>query len=101
MNKNILELWEQSYYQVDNIYQKMKELFDLSPESQFSLCIFGPFENYTQSLQILWNTTMLEWYVWENDMGKKGHLAGFDENMKPIRNLDDLMEIIQEENRRS
>lgn len=34
------------------------------------------------------------WYVWENDMREKGSEAGYKDNMREIKNLDDLYWLI-------
>ena len=36
----------------------------------------------------------LEWYIFENNCGEKGLEAGYDGQMKPIKSIDDLLELI-------
>ena len=43
----------------------------------------------------------LEWYRLENDMGTRGHEAGFDGAVKPVRTLDDLAALLAEDVRRA
>lgn len=37
----------------------------------------------------------IKWFIHENNCGKNGHEAGFGENMKPIRTVADLVELIE------
>lgn len=38
----------------------------------------------------------LEWFVYENDCGAKKMEAGYDDNLKPICTVDDLIDLIKE-----
>ena len=39
----------------------------------------------------------LEWFVLENDCGRKGHEAGYEKRLKPIRTVDDLLDLLEAE----
>ena len=41
--------------------------------------------------------TWLDWFVHENDCGRKGHEAGYDNRVKPIRTAEDLIDLIEAE----
>ena len=41
--------------------------------------------------------TWLDWFVHENDCGRKGHEAGYDNRVKPIRTAEDLLDLIEAE----
>lgn len=43
----------------------------------------------------------LEWFIYENDCGERGHEAGYDGNMKQIRTVDDLLDLMEEGVRRA
>jgi len=55
-------------------------------------------ERYTRAIAtILGDDIWLEWFCYENDMGKRGHPAGHEGNLKPIRTLQDLIGLIDNE----
>ena len=37
----------------------------------------------------------LAWYIWENGCGKDGRKVGYKDSMKPIRTLDDLLDVME------
>ena len=37
------------------------------------------------------------WFVYENDFGKKGYEAGYDGNMKPIKTISNLWDLLKDE----
>ena len=40
----------------------------------------------------------LDWFVIENDCGRKAHEAGYDNRLRPIRTVEDLLDLIEEGN---
>lgn len=55
-------------------------------------------ERYTRAIAtILGDDIWLEWFCYENDMGGKGMEAGYEGNLKPIRTLQDLIGLIDNE----
>ena len=38
----------------------------------------------------------IDWFVWEADCGERGQEAGYDGNMKPVRTVDDLLDLMEE-----
>lgn len=40
----------------------------------------------------------IDWFIWENDCGEKGYEAGFKDNLKKIKTIEDLYGLIKEEN---
>lgn len=39
----------------------------------------------------------LDWFVNENDCGRKEHEAGYEKRLKPIRTVEDLLALIEAE----
>ena len=39
----------------------------------------------------------LDWFVHDNDCGRRGHEAGYDGQIKPIRTVEDLLDLIEAE----
>ena len=44
------------------------------------------------------NSEWLEWMIHENDCGRRGHEAGRQDAMKPIRTAKDILYIIEDNN---
>lgn len=38
----------------------------------------------------------LDWFIYENGCGERGHEAGYDGNMNPIRTVDDLLDLMED-----
>lgn len=38
----------------------------------------------------------LEWFVYENDCGDRGHDAGYDGNHKPVKTIDDILDLMED-----
>lgn len=65
---------------------------------------YGPLQHSVFTLQAVYTRAIsmllgcsgewLEWYAVENEMGAKGLVAGFDGDLKPVRNLSDLLNLI-------
>jgi hypothetical protein len=86
--------WVESFNSLDALYLDMKFMFELSPECRFNTFLFKGFENYTRSLQQIIDTNCLDWYCWDNDMGKNGHSIFIDDKEYPISSIEDLIEAI-------
>ena len=39
----------------------------------------------------------LDWFVHDNDCGRKAHEAGYDNRLRPIRTVEDLLDLIEAE----
>ena len=44
------------------------------------------------------NSEWLVWMIYENECGRRGHEAGYDGQIKPIRTVEDLLDLIEEGN---
>ena len=38
----------------------------------------------------------LDWFIHENDCGRKGYEAGYEGRIKPIRTIEDLLDLIEQ-----
>ena len=38
----------------------------------------------------------LDWFVHDNDCGRKAYEAGYNDNLKPIRTVEDLLDLIEQ-----
>ena len=41
--------------------------------------------------------TWLDWFIHDNDCGRKGYDAGYEGRLKPIRTVEDLLDLIEAE----
>ena len=90
LNRNIKRL-------IDSIdsHEKVTTPMQLIPESPIHTSFDGAvkmaIEGFEYSAQ-----HWIDWFIYENDMGKKGHEAGFDGVLKSIKTVEQLVELIIE-----
>ncbi len=96
----LLKQWETNFYQIENAYELMKNAFDAQPESKVASASFLLFDAYTKCVSILVgdNNNSLDWYAWDNGMGKKKLKAKAVtwKTEKPISNLKILLKLIED-----
>lgn len=56
-------------------------------------------DSYIHLIELAMNdkTGWIDWFIYENDFGKKEMTAGYDTVVKPIKNNDDLYDLMQSE----
>jgi hypothetical protein len=93
-----LQMWESTINESDSVFDPMIEMMGLHPDG--ALCeIFGRLQSdLTESVSMAVGDTngWLAWYWLENDMGNKGMEAGYNGNLKKIRFVDELLELIEQ-----
>lgn len=91
-----LRVWEQVTKAVDKQLSDLEMLFGFT-ESPFLDAIFRMQSEYTESVakNVGDTSDWLNWYQAENDMGAKGYDAGFGEDMREIKTLEDLLWLIE------
>jgi len=103
MNKEekqaLLKEWEAVYSTAQNIYDQGYKLLMCAPESPWASVIFTAFEKYTKVLALVVEDKdqWLEWYVWENKMGK-GKLKAKAPQWRTDKNINStekLLELIE------
>ena len=92
----LLNEWQEQFELLGGYSDKVYELFD----GGLPDVVWRTFSLYSNMLSKLLgddtDDTWLDWYCYENDMGKKGYDAGFDGEVKPIKTLEDLADLIIE-----
>jgi hypothetical protein len=93
----LLQNWQQCYENNEALLKLLKPIFGNVVESPIYTHLWNCFDELTVTTERLLgsNYTWLDWYCWDNEMGKKGHDAGYDGNLKPIKTLDDLLDLIE------
>lgn len=91
----LLREWQEAHDQMDEVERQMQNILGIGPDSPIREVYWRCFEKYTHVLGRLLGDSpgpdsWLEWYWLENEMGVKGHDAGYDGDMQPVEQLQDL-----------
>ena len=94
----LLGHWLASFKQIDAAYQKLRDAFGATPESEVVKALYETHGEYTKlvSEKVGDKDGWLEWFLWENDAGAKGLEAkapGWKKARK-IKTVKDLEAII-------
>lgn len=92
-----LKEWKELHDELKDIQCGIEKMFGCQSEAPFYETTWRVFDAYTNALAeqlgdsgAVW----LEWYWAENEMGARGHSAGYDGKLKPIKTLTDLYGLI-------
>jgi hypothetical protein len=97
----MLARWKETRHSIDVVIESIEEVHGSNVESPLFNAIENSFDAYTEALDLLLGAgDWLPWYCAENEMGARGHGAGYDGNIKPISNLEDLWCLIVESRKR-
>ena len=100
--KNKIQKYIDQHKKIEELIDSSSELFGFSDGSKFYDYIFE-IDNYMMQevmQKIGDDSNWLDWFIFENDCGEKAMEAGYDKNLKPIKTIDDLIELIEEGKRR-
>lgn len=96
---NLLE----SHKKLDLAFEDIFKIFGSGViESEFWESIYSTFDTHLQTVKDVVGDKddWIEWYLYDNDYGKKEFEAGYDSNLKPVKTIDDLLELIELGNNR-
>ncbi len=93
-----LQDWQTAYKNLDAAFDLLKPALGYLWEGSIWDASWFTFERYTEVMSDLVgdDSGWLNWYCYENDMGAKGHEAGYGEDLRTIEDLDDLLWLIEE-----
>ena len=96
-----LQPWIEQFRKIQAGYEELKRTLQIPPECPIITLLYANHAQYTKLLAEKLGDTdhfWMEWYLWENDCGKRGHQAKAAKwkKMRPIRNLDDLAALIKD-----
>lgn len=93
-----LQVWEQVTKAVDKQLGDFEKLFGVA-ESLFTDAVCQMMYEYTEAVakNVGDDSDWLNWYQFENGMGKKCLSAGYDDDMREIKTLEDLLWLIEVE----
>lgn len=89
--------WEFSICTLEYEENRLAEVLQPSFESPFYHAIFAMEEAYTNAVSIMIgdDANWLNWYRFDNKMGKGNMKAGFGNRLKPINCLEALLKLIE------
>jgi|GEM_PF-1067000 len=91
-----LRKWRKTYRRLNKDFEKIESALGSCADWPLWETVWKGFEAYTDTLSRLIgdNDKWLDWFCYENDMGAKGYEAGHGDNVRPIKTLDDLLDLI-------
>ena len=101
---SFLKIWEIEHGDAQKLMDNLKiGLGAIHPENHVFKTVWQIFESYTQALELALGDSggWMSFYKDENAMGRNGLEAGYDGKTKPIKTLNDLLELIQESHTRA
>lgn len=99
----LLANWAAHHDKLDKMMDGVKSSIGLDPNGPLFDSVWSLFDSYTNALaaQIGDHGDWLPWFYMENDMGAKGHAAGYDGKPRKIKTLADLYRLIAESRKRA
>lgn len=100
MNKEqklkLLVNFKTNYNNISSTLDKLNALVGGSPEGKLFNSVYDFIDSYIQTLAVIIGDEhgWLEWYIYDNDWGKKGYGATIDGKTINIKTFDDLLEVI-------
>jgi len=96
--KILIEECIEQFYKIEKLYDDCYKLLGGDPESQFFTILYDTYNKYVKNLSQLINDDFnwIDWYIWENECGKKEFEAKASKWKKErkIKNVKDLIDII-------
>ena len=92
----MLKAWQAQHAAIEAVMHDIDRAFGSIPDSPLFNTSWQSFDLYTDTLQkLLGAGDWLTWYQAENDMGERGHGAGYVGSLRKIRTLEDLYGLIE------
>jgi hypothetical protein len=81
---------------IDKVNEDLFKVIGRNPEGPIQDAIHDLFNRLLVKTAVLVGDDggWLDWYIFENDMGESEYEAGYDNDMRPICNVDDLLWLI-------
>jgi hypothetical protein len=97
--KQLLEEYMQSVKSLNKMTDSLRKVGIVFNDDLIAT-IYKPTDYAAKAIEELINPNgfdWIEWFIWENNFGESGLDAGFDGKTKPIKNVDDLWELMNNE----
>lgn len=96
--KSRIEECIKQFQEIETLYDDCYKLLGCDPESKFFTILYNTHTKYVKTLSESINDDFnwIDWYIWENDCGKKEYEAKASKwkKEKKIKNVEDLVNII-------
>lgn len=94
---NRLREWEAHLRDLDAAWDKLHSLTGASTDGPLGDATWCVFDAYTNAIarEIGDAESWLSWHWLENKLGERAHEAGNKREMRPIRNIEDLLWVIE------
>lgn len=94
----LLQNWKQCHDNILTLMESLEPAFGSLINSKLSEQLWHNFYILTETTEKFLgsNYNWLEWYCWDNQMGAKRLDAGHGGNMRPIKSLDDLLDLLED-----
>ena len=92
----LVEGLRKAHDDLDGAFEALRQLAGSAPESRLWRASWGAFDALVQAVAMAIGDEgkWIEWWVWDNDFGRKGLVAGFGEDMRPIESVEDLLWLV-------
>ena len=101
--KKVLEKFLEQYKKMDSNFEEIFSIFGIGvvDSKLFDGC-YGLIDFCVEILSLLVDDKddWINWYIYDNECGKKEGEAGYDRNLKKICSLEDLVFLIEESHNR-
>ncbi len=95
-----LTRWAERVAEVQAADRLLQELTGRSPEGRLTSVMWATVAAYGDTLEQLLignaESKWLEWHLWENEMGQRGHTVETDTGERPIDSLEALADLLME-----
>lgn len=94
--------WSEIVAEVSAVDDALEELTGRAPEGRLTTAMWSVIGAYGQTLETLLignaESGWLEWFLWENDMGNRGHVAsvGPKSEDRPIDSLEAFADLLMD-----
>lgn len=94
---DMLTEWSIQHKRLSNLDAQLKTIFGRAAEGEHFDAVWRMFDAYTDALSLALGDTddWLIWYFMENDMGAKAMQAGYDGKVRKVKNVRDLLWLIE------
>jgi hypothetical protein len=96
--RKLLEDYLQSVKSLNEMTDNLRKV-GVSLSEDLIAAIYAPTNYAAKAIEELINPNgfdWIEWFIWDNNFGESGLEAGLDGDVKPIKNVDDLWELMHD-----
>lgn len=97
-NKTLLKKYIESVKNLNEIIDNLRSA-GINLDDKVIDAIYTPVHLAAKAVEELINqegADWIEWFIWDNNFGESGFQAGCAENIRPIKSVDDLWDLMNE-----